>query len=207
MITAAGIERGSRPYHWWGLPWTRRNPMTIADLVSQGTITAEEAAWLEWHVRSGGSVAVASHAAGAGKSTLAHALIEAIDHSRTRIYIRGNHDPFDWVADAEAALTTILVNEISPHLPVYCWDECAHTVLGLAAGGFQVITTLHARSLDEVMALLTSPQIGAGVADVVALDVVVFLNATLNGRPVVSSIERLSLDGSGSLSARSPCAP
>lgn len=198
MSALARSGPASRPYHWWGLPWTPPNPMTITDLVATGTIDANKAAWLRAHVRAGGSVAVASRTNGAGKSTLAHALIEDIDPCRTRVYVRGNHEPFDWMADAQHASLTLLINEISPHLPVYCWDGCARTVLGLVKRGFQTIATLHAGCPAEVATLLTAPPVDAHPADVVALDVVVFLDMAPTGRPVVSSISRLASGSAGS---------
>ena len=99
---------------------------TDADLIAQGVINAEKVAWLADHVRRGRSVVVAALRSGTGKSTLAHALIAEVDPERSRVYVRGSYEPFDWLASSDPNRTTILVNEISDHLPVYCWGVCAN---------------------------------------------------------------------------------
>src|SRR6185436_9488690 len=118
-----------QPFAWWGPPWARPNLLSLADLIAQGVINAEKVAWLADHVRRGRSVVVAALRSGTGKSTLAHALIAEVDPERSRVYVRGSYEPFDWLASSDPNRTTILVNEISDHLPVYCWGVCAKRVL------------------------------------------------------------------------------
>lgn len=196
----------TQPYHWWGLPWTPPNPRTLADLVQGGMMPAATAQFLAAHVRSGGSIAVAAGSSGAGKSTLAHALIAEIPPGRTLVYVRGGYEPFNWLDDAQPASTTILINEISPHLPVYCWSGRARTVLRLAAAGYQVVATLHATSVEELVGLLRAPPIGASEAEVVALNLVVFLDSDVPSaetRHRIASVARLEMTGQpGRLVAR-----
>ena len=183
-----------QPFHWWGPPWAPANPMSLADLVTQGVIDSEQAARLGDHVRHGGSLVVTALRSGTGKSTLAHALMEAIEPERRLVYIRGIYEPFDWLPLAEPEHTTLLINEISDHLPVYCWGACANRVLSLARQGYQVIATLHADSPASFLALLRSPEIGASEDEIVALDIVVFLDITPSGQRYVSDIMRISMD-------------
>ena len=200
-------EPWRRPYHWWGLPWTRPNPSTLEELVAASVIGPREATWLFNHVRTGGSVTVSAGPSGVGKSTLAHALAGAVDPGRDRVYIRGTHEPFDWQTTLAGASTTLLVNEISPHLPVYCWGESARTVLRLACGGYQLIATAHANSVDELAQMLRAAPISATIAQVVALDVVVFLDAADASRPApgsVTSIMRIIVDGKTGRIAAAP---
>ena len=183
-----------QPFAWWGPPWARPNPLSLADLIAQGVINAEKVAWLADHVRRGRSVVVAALRSGTGESTLAHALIAEVDPERSRVYVRGSYEPFDWLASSDPNRTTILVNEISDHLPVYCWGVCAKRVLALAANGYQVIATLHADSPASFVALLKAPEIGASDADIVALNIVVFLDITASGERRVSGIMDISTD-------------
>lgn len=194
MSSRAAERPWEQPFHWWGPPWAPPNPMSLADLIEQGVIRPEQAAQLTDHVRQGGSVVVAALRSGTGKSTLAHAIMAAIEPERSRIYIRGTYEPFDWVPSSRPDQTTLLVNEISDHLPVYCWDRCAKRVLSLARRGYQVVATLHADSPASFLALLRAPEIGAGEDEIVALDVVVFLDITASGQRYVSDIMHISMD-------------
>lgn len=187
----------TQPFHWWGLPWTPPNPRTLSELIEQGMMSDDTARFLKQHVRNGGSIVVAAGAAGAGKSTLAHALTAEIPLDRTRIYIRGTYESFDWLNETDAESTTILVNEISPHLATYCWGESAQIVLRLAAKEYQVIATLHADTVSDLTILLKSRPICASAAQVVALDVVVFLNAVADTEGATRrtvSLVRLEMD-------------
>jgi type IV secretory pathway ATPase VirB11/archaellum biosynthesis ATPase len=183
-----------QPFYWWGPPWAPANSISLAELVGQGMIQAEQAAFLTAHIGAGGSLVVAALQSGTGRSTLAHALIGAIDPDRSLVYIRGTYEPFDWLASSEPDQTTLLVNEISDHLPVYCWGDCAKVVLSLAGSGYQVIATLHADLPESFLALLRSPGIGASEAEIVALDTVVFLDITGSGTRCVTNIMTISMD-------------
>jgi type IV secretory pathway ATPase VirB11/archaellum biosynthesis ATPase len=194
MSGRAAGKPWEQPFYWWGPPWTPPNPISLADLAGQGVIQAPQAASLAAHIRAGRSLVVAALRSGTGKSTLAHALIDDIDPDRNPVYIRGTYEPFDWLAYSQSAQTTLLINEISDHLPVYCWGDCAKQVLFLAGGGYQVIATLHADSPESFLALMRSPGIGASEGEIVALDTVVFLDITASGARYVFDIMKISID-------------
>ena len=186
-----------RPFHWWGDCWAKPSSRTLADLVEQLVLTPSQRDWLVAHLRSGGSLVVAAEESRSGKSTLAHALIDAVPPGRERIYVRGSYEPFDWVDSITPGNTTILVNEISPHLPVYSWGPSARRVLELAESGFQVLASMHGERPEQVTADLTSTSVGATAAQVAALDVIVFRNSDLAmGKRFnsVSSIWKLGYD-------------
>jgi len=160
-------------------------------------LSANAAQLLFEHVRGGGSVVVAASQSGAGKSTLAHALLTGISPDRIHAHIRGTYESFDWLDVTLPSSTTLLVNEISPHLPTYCWGESARTVLRMAAGGYQLIATLHAATPVEVIRLLRNAPIRASDDEIVALNVVVFLDIFEDRGAFqrrVSSIVRLERD-------------
>jgi type IV secretory pathway ATPase VirB11/archaellum biosynthesis ATPase len=194
MRSDLGREPWDRPYHWWGPPWVAPNPLTLADLVGKGTLNHGQAAWLADQVRNGGSVIVAALHSGTGKSTLAHALINQLPPERTLVYLRGQAETFTWTERQPPESTTILVNEMSDHLPVYCWGPCARVVLRLAVAGYQVIATIHADTPGALFSLLRSPGIGASDAEIVALNIVVFLDITPGGERTVAGIVRLTID-------------
>jgi type IV secretory pathway ATPase VirB11/archaellum biosynthesis ATPase len=148
-------------------------------------------------VRDGGSVIVAASPQGAGKSTLAAALIEVLPGYRRKVYLRGMYESFDWVDSADPMNSTILVNEISPHLPIYAWGETVSGLLALAQTGFQVIATVHADSVEELIAHLASYPVEATASQLAELQIVVFLTVTGVGDHLdrrVGSIVSLALD-------------
>jgi len=145
-----------RPYWWWGDPWAPACSRSLEELIAAGLVTAGDARALAKHVAAGGSLVIAAEASGAGKSTLACALIDCLPPGRERIYIRGNHEPFDWIDVIRPEHGTLLVNEFSPHLPTYCWGDTARRVLDLVRDGYQLIATTHAATADEAAMTLAS---------------------------------------------------
>jgi type IV secretory pathway ATPase VirB11/archaellum biosynthesis ATPase len=194
MRSDLGREPWDRPYHWWGPPWVAPHPLTLAELVGQGMLNQRQAGWAADQVRSGGSVIIAALRSGTGKSTFAHALIDQLPPERKLVYIRGQSETFTWAERQPPASATILVNEMSDHLPVYCWGQCAKAVLRLAATGYQVIATVHADTPGALFSLLRSPGIGASDAEIVALNIVVFLDITPRGERTVAGIARLMIE-------------
>jgi type IV secretory pathway ATPase VirB11/archaellum biosynthesis ATPase len=189
----------SLPFYWWGLPWSPAFPRTLSELVSEGMISVNVADFLFGHVRSGGSIIIGASQSGAGKSTLAHALLADISPDRTHAHIRGTYESFDWLGATSPYSSTLLVNEISPNLPTYCWGESARTVLRLVEQGYQLIATLHAATPTELIELLRAAPVNASYDQIVALNVVVFLDIfEVRGefQRRVSSIVRLERDSS-----------
>jgi type IV secretory pathway ATPase VirB11/archaellum biosynthesis ATPase len=130
------------------------------------------------HVRNGGSVIVAAAESGAGKSTLAHTLIDCIRPGKDHIYIRGTYEPFDWLDEYPLETTALLVNEFSPHLPVYCWGESAGRTLELHASGFQLIATMHASNRAEALVHLSRLPISSPPGSLDRLLIFVIANTT-----------------------------
>ncbi|MBV8715050.1 MAG: hypothetical protein JOZ65_08285, partial [Chloroflexi bacterium] len=64
----------NEPWPWFGT--LRGRPLSAANLISAGTLTAGAASLLWWTIEHGASVFVAAGPPGAGKSTLANALLE-----------------------------------------------------------------------------------------------------------------------------------
>jgi hypothetical protein len=193
------------PFHWWGPQWQAPVARSLNELVELGMVTEAQARWLVDHLHSGKSMLVASLPQGAGKSTLAHALSGELPDRRLRVYLRGMYEPFDWLSESSPSSTTILVNEISPHLPIYAWGETLRHLLVLSEAGYQVVGTIHADSVEEVVAQLAPYPIQATAAQIAALSVVVFITVAVDGDNMtrhVSSIVSLAVDSaSGGLIA------
>jgi hypothetical protein len=108
------------------------------------------------------------------------------------MYIRGTHEQFGWQRQIDPDHVTLLVNEISPHLPVYLWGDALASVLDLARDGAQVLATAHAESpVDLLRSLkLASSRISRG--HVVALGLIVVLDdSELQAPARVACIENI----------------
>ena len=193
-----------RPYYWWGDVWSKPAPRSLGDLQHEGILGEAEASWLVGHIGSGGSLIVAAEKSRVGKSTLAWALTDAIASSRIRIFIRGNHEPFDWVRSIGPDRATLLVNEFSSDLPVYCWGSCAKRVLTLAKDGYQVLGCMHGQSVDDIATTLRGPAIGATAGEIASLNVVAFRNTdAAPGQRLtrLTSVARMVADDEGTIRA------
>jgi len=144
-------------------------------LQDDGVLDLVMATALRDAVRAGESFVVAAGPSRVGKSTLANALAQELLPSVERIYVRGSYETFDFVAERSAARRALLVNEISPHLPIYLWGSAARRTLRLAGDGGQLIATIHADSPEEVVYQLARQPVGATPDEIAALGAIVFL--------------------------------
>lgn len=140
---------------WWGTAWRSGSRKTLPELVEASVLDAESASLLWALVERGKSVTIAAPMSGAGKTTLLTALLEAVPSHRPRRIVRGIHD--DVARDPPTNdRITMLVNEISPHLPFYCWGPALRSVLERAVAGDQLLATIHARSPKDVFETLAA---------------------------------------------------
>lgn len=104
------------------------------------------------------SLVVVGGPSGVGKTTLLTALLDFLPPQTRRIYPRGCSETFDFLSDATlvAAETAVLINEISPHLPVYLWGPAVQTMLEGAHRGYTLLATAHAESGEEFVRVLTA---------------------------------------------------
>jgi hypothetical protein len=168
-----------KPFYWWGDAWQPPTPATLPALVAGKMLTPENAAFLVDALNSGKSLAVVSDASGVGKSTLLWALAAQVRGDLPRIYIRGQYEPFAFaqLAEPQSPSALLMINEISPHLPVYCWGRVRDRLFGPEFAHFQKIATAHAPSAEAFFSGWCSwPGTGhIGVSR--PFDIAVFLNS------------------------------
>lgn len=78
--------------------------------------------------------------------------------------------------------TTLLVHELSDHLPVYTWGEPARIVVRALSRGYGLGATIHAESLEEVLAALGDVEVGLTDDELSRLGIVVILRALRDAR-------------------------
>ena len=135
-------------------PWggTLRGEMTVAELIACKTLSPEAAATLWWTIDRGASVFVAAGPPGAGKSTVANALLEFLPRDANVYVTAGGRDRLE-VPNASGPVY-LLVNELSGHMPVYLYGRAAQRAFALLATGTRMLGTLHARSAAEAVQVM-----------------------------------------------------
>jgi hypothetical protein len=135
------------------------------------------------------SLAVVAGDSGVGKTTLLTALLDFLPPHTRRVYIRGCFESFAFLSDPaiKPSATALLINEISPHLPVYLWGPAVGRILGAAERGFVLLATAHASSVHEFVGALTGSPLQIPAARTAAFELVVLMErdeANLSGRRI-----------------------
>jgi hypothetical protein len=179
--------RYDRPFHWWGPGWDRPAPRDLADLLRDDTLDPTTAALLWSALCRRQSLAVIGGRAGLGKTTLLTALLPLLPVDTRHIYLRGCFEPFAFLDDLaiDPSQTALLINEISPHLPVYLWGPGVSRALHAAQRGFTILATAHGESVHQFVASLTGSPLRISATSLAAFDLVAILepsSATASGR-------------------------
>ncbi|CAN5733341.1 hypothetical protein BH20CHL4_BH20CHL4_06180 [soil metagenome] len=185
------LPRGE-PFYWWGPVLVQPGSQTLGQLVGQQMLSAQEAAVLAALLRRGASIFVVSLASGAGKSTLLDAVVQSGPAHRGNVYLRGAYETFRFLDECDPQRTCLLVNEISPHLPIYLWGSGVRTFLHAAGTGFQLCATVHAVDATSFIHLLTSPPLDVPLADVNRPKVVVTLHPVGSDGDVRRSVRSIT---------------
>jgi hypothetical protein len=170
--------RYEEPFYWWGPAWTTPAPLSLRDLLRNGTLDPWPAAILWAALARRRSLTVVSGPSRVGKTTILSALLTFLPPSTRRIYLRGSRESFAFLADPDVvpARTALLVNEISPHLPVYLWGPAVRQFLQAGRAptgrGFTLLATAHAESAMELVALLTGSPLRVPTCEISALEYV-----------------------------------
>ncbi len=192
------------PWPWWGTLHGR--PLTLADLIKRGTLTSQMVAILAWTIAHGASVFAAAGPQGAGKSTVANALLELLPANADVYVTSGPRDRLD-VSPRGHAPTYLLINELSPHMSVYLSGPASKRAFALLHKGVRMVGTLHARSSAEAAAVLFA-EAELPPAELHAPFVLVVLAAHWQGQQIVRRVVELGfLSPSGDLTPLTTYSP
>jgi energy-coupling factor transporter ATP-binding protein EcfA2 len=204
--------RYEEPFAWWGPGWQVPEPRDIAELLRDETIDSWTAATLWAALARRRSLVVVAGESEMGKTTLLSALLDFLPPNTHRVYPRGCFESFAFLSDPaiDPSQTALLINEISPHLPVYLWGPAVGRILEAAQRGFALLATAHADSVHEFVGALTGSPLRIPVAQAAAFEFVVVMQrdeAKLSGRGV-RGVWRLEPSRSGIVIAEmQPVAP
>ena len=164
-------------------------PRDIAELLRDETVDSWTAANLWAALARRRSLAVIAGASGAGKTTLLTALLDFLPPHTHRIYPRGCFETFTFLSDPAISPqeSALLINEISPHLPVYLWGPAVGRILEAAQRGFALLTTAHAESVHDFVGALTGSPLHIPAPQTAAIEYVAVLErheANRSGRAV-----------------------
>jgi energy-coupling factor transporter ATP-binding protein EcfA2 len=136
-------------------PWTEgvHADLSLVDLVANGTIPASPAALLWWAMERGAALVTAGGPSGAGKTTLANALLAFLPDGAGIYAVAGAEDKLE--LPSHDGRTYLLISELSDHpRPFYIAGDPARRVFSLVADGRGLVGTLHADSVAEALDVL-----------------------------------------------------
>lgn len=193
--------RYHEPFHWWGPGWDAPAGRSMGDLLRNGTIDPGTGAVLWAALARRKSVAVVAGPSGAGKTTMLTALLEFLPPDTNRLYLRGCFESFAFLSDSAVipSASVMLVNEISPHLPIYLWGPAVARALDATERGFSLLATAHAESVVEFVGSLTGSPLRISAPLIAAFEFVVVMGYSgeaPSGRRV-RDVSRLSKTGEG----------
>lgn len=165
------------PFHWWGPQWDPVPRFDIAHLLRSGTLEVSDAAILWAALARRRSLVVISGPSRLGKTTLLSALLPFLPASTRKIHLRGSFETFAFLCDpmVEPANSALLINEISPHLPIYLWGSAVSQALAAAERGYALLATAHGTSVAEFVGSLTGCPLRIPASRIAALETVVLL--------------------------------
>jgi hypothetical protein len=145
------------PYHRRMWHYESDRPLSVAQLVSLGSLDARTAALLWLLIERHHSLIVSGPTdptPGVGKTTTLNALLGFLPNGSTLVYTTGMYEDFDFVSEVRPETTCVLANEVSDHLPIYMWGRVARQLLRLPADGFAIATSCHADTVTDVLSML-----------------------------------------------------
>ena len=148
------MRAANQPVSWWGWHWQPPVPMSLVEILQAGNMPPRLAAMFWLAMERGASLIVAADPPSAGKTATLTALLSLTPPETVAYFTRGTGETFSLPPQTPAHPTYMLVNEMSDHLPVYTWNSDARRAFELMAEGYSLATTVHADTVDEVLAIL-----------------------------------------------------
>jgi hypothetical protein len=146
------------PYERYYWHYDSRRPLSMAQIIAQGSVDAETVALTWLLLEHGVSLTVAGPTdpqPGVGKTTTLNALLQFLPEGTALAYMSGMYENFAFtrLPDIDPATTYALCNEVSDHLPIYMWGRVARRYLTLPAQGYHIATSIHADTIDDVISM------------------------------------------------------
>ena len=148
------MRAANQPVSWWGWHWEPPVPLSLVEILQAGNMPPRLAAMFWLAMERGASLIVAADPPSAGKTATLTALLSLTPPETLAYFTRGVGETFSLPPQTASHPTYMLVNEMSDHLPVYTWDSYARRAFELMAEGYSLATTVHADTVDEVLAIL-----------------------------------------------------
>ena len=144
------------PYERYYWHYDSRRPLSMPQIIAQGSVDAETVALTWLLLEHGVSLTVAGPTdpqPGVGKTTTLNALLQFLPEGTALAYMSGMYENFAFtrLPDIDPATTYALCNEVSNHLPIYMWGRVARRYLTLPAQGYHIATSIHADTIDDVI--------------------------------------------------------
>lgn len=185
-----------QPFNWWGYRTRPDQPLSIVELIDQGTLDSRLAAFLWIAMEQRASLIVAATPHEAGKTTVLTALLDFLQSDIDMIYLRGWYERFDFMSEGrDPAKSYLLSNEVSSHLPIYMWGRGVRKMFEAAGEGYGVAATVHAENADEVLRLLANYPLEVPERLLTELDLVLTLSYRRSPKRDLRRVVRLEVIG------------
>src|SRR3954452_20731133 len=171
------MDEHDEPFGWWGWHWQPPVPMSIMQIIDAGSADTDIMALIWAMMARRASILVAAEPPMAGKTTTLTALLDLMPPGTHRVYLRGHYETFDFTGEKEAdpKHTYVLANEMSDHLAVYLWGSRIYKTFELIESGYAIGSTMHAETVDDVIAILDSDPLNVPAKWIARLTLVVNL--------------------------------
>jgi hypothetical protein len=150
------MDEKEEPFGWWGWHWQPPVPLSIMQIVEAGSTDTALMAVLWAMLSRRASVIVAAEPPMAGKTTTLTALLDLMPPESHKVYLRGHYENFEFTGEADPGNTYVLANEMSDHLAIYLWGSRIYKTFELLEQGYAIGSTMHAETVDDVIAILNS---------------------------------------------------
>ncbi len=185
------MQAANQPVSWWGWHWEPPAPMSLVEILQAGNMPPRLAAMFWLTMERGASLIVAADPPSAGKTATLTALLSLTPPETVAYFTCGTGETFSLPPQTNSHPTYILVNEMSDHLPVYSWDSYARRAFELMAEGYSLATTVHADTVDQVLAILQD-EIGVPADRIAKLTFIVPLHLSYSPGGTHSARRRVS---------------
>ena len=150
------------PAFWWGAAGTETRLPTYSIVhLLQGHVMSPRLAAVLWSLlsRRASLIMVGGYERGVGKTTTLSALTAFFPSDTELVFTQGPPEDFAFLQRTQPQRTYIMVNEFSDHTPWYLWGAKAARVFQLTEQGYAFCGTMHAESVEGLLAELEAPPV------------------------------------------------